>query len=48
MTDKREMIVKSVGEIIFAEMTRPVVLELTQTRNLAAYILISEDKLKQT
>lgn len=48
MTDKREVIVKSVGEIIFAEMTMPVVLELTQTRNLAAYTLISEDKLKQT
>ena len=48
MTEKREMIVKSVGKIIFAEMTMPVVLGLIQTRNLAEYILISEDKLKQT
>ena len=40
------MIVKGVDEIIFAEMTMPVVLELTQRRNVAEYILISEDKLK--
>ena len=46
MTDKSEMIVKSVGEIIFVEMIMPVVLELTQTRTLAEYMLISEDKLK--
>ena len=39
MKDKSEMIVKSVGKIIFVEMTMPVVFKLTQTRNVAGYIL---------
>ena len=39
MSDKSEMIVKSVGKIIFVEMTMPVVFKLPQTRNLAGYIL---------
>ena len=46
MADKSEMIVKSVDGIIFVEMTMPVVLKLTQSGNLAGYILISDDKLK--
>ena len=46
MTDKSETIVKSVGEIIFVEVIMPAILELTQTRTLAEYMLISEDKLK--
>ena len=29
------MIVKCAGKIIFVEMSMPVILELTQTRNLA-------------
>ena len=40
------MIVKPVYKMIFVEMTMAVVLELTQTRNLAEYILTSDDKLK--
>ena len=47
MADKSEMIVKSVDGIIFVEMTVPVVLKLTQSGNLAGYILISDDKLKK-
>ena len=39
MSDKSEIIVKSVGKIIFVEMTLPVVFKLPQTRNLAGYIL---------
>ena len=39
MADKSEMIVKSVGKIIFMERTMPVVFKLSQTRNLAGYIL---------
>ena len=39
MAGKSEMIVKSVGKIIFAEMTMPVVFKLPQTRSLAGYIL---------
>ena len=35
MADKSEMIVKSVGKIIFVEMTMLVVFKLTQTGNLA-------------
>ena len=46
MADKSEMILKSVGKIIFVEMTMPVVFKLTQTGNLERYILVSEDKLK--
>ena len=46
MADKSEMILKSVGKIIFMEMTMPVVFKLTQTGNLERYILVSEDKLK--
>ena len=38
MAEKSEMIVKSVGKIIFVEMTMPVVFKLTQTRNLAGCI----------
>ena len=44
MTDKSEMIVKSVGKVIFVGMTMPVVFRFAQTRNLAKYIC--EDKLK--
>ena len=39
MAEKSEMIAKSVGKIIFVEMTMPVVFKLTQTRNLAGCIL---------
>lgn len=46
MADKSEMIAKSAGKIIFVETTMPVVLKLTQTGNLAKYILISKYKLK--
>ena len=46
MADKSEIIVKIVGKIIFVEMTMPAVFKLTQTGNLARYILTSEDKLK--
>ena len=35
MADKSEMIVKSVGKIIFVEMIMLVVFKLTQTGNLA-------------
>ena len=38
MADKRKIIVKSVGKIIFVEMTMPVVFKLTQTRNVAGCI----------
>ena len=38
--------VKSGHKTIFLEMTMSVVLELTQTRNRAEYILMSEYKLK--
>ena len=39
MADKSEMIVRSLGKIIFVEMTMPVVFKLPQTRNLAGYTL---------
>ena len=39
MADKSEMNVKSVGNIIFVEMTMPVISKLPQTRNLGRYIL---------
>ena len=46
MSDKSVLILKSVGKIIFVEMTMPVVFKLTQTGNSERYILTSEDKLK--
>ena len=46
MTEKGEMIVKYVGKIDFVETTMLVAVELTQTRNIAEYILKSEVKLK--
>ena len=46
MTDKSEMILESVGKIIFVEMIMPVAFKFTQTGNLERYLLISEDKLK--
>ena len=39
MVHKSRIIVKSVGKIIFVEMTMPVVFKLPETRNLAGYIL---------
>ena len=39
MVYKSEVIVKSVGKIIFAEMTMLVVFKLPLTRNLARYML---------
>ena len=46
MTEKSEMIVKCAAKIILVEMAMPVVLELTQTRNLAEHKLINKDNLK--
>ena len=39
MADKSEMIVKSVGKIIFVKMAMSAVFKLPQTRNIAGYIL---------
>ena len=39
MKSKSEMIAASLGKVIFVEMTLLVVVELTQTRNIAKYIL---------
>ena len=44
MTVKGEMFVKRVGKIDFVEMTMLVAVELTQTRNIAEYILKREVK----
>ena len=46
MTDKSEMIAKGLGKTDFTEMTMLVAEELTQTRNIAKYILKREVKLK--
>ena len=39
MNSKSEMIAASLGKVIFVEMALLVVVELTQTRNIAKYIL---------
>ena len=39
MKSKIEMIAASLGKVIFVEMALLVVVELTQTRNIAKYIL---------
>ena len=39
MKSKSEMIAFSLGEVIFVEMAFLVVVELTQSRNIAKYIL---------
>ena len=39
MKSKSEMIAASLGKVIFVEMALLVVVELTQTRNIAKYIL---------
>ena len=39
MNSKSEMIAASLGKVIFVEMALLVVAELTQTRNIAKYIL---------
>ena len=39
MKSKSEMIAASLGKVIFVEMAFFVVVELSQTRNIAKYIL---------
>ena len=39
MNSKSEMIAASLGKVIFVEMALLVAVELTQTRNIAKYIL---------
>lgn len=40
------MIVNCAGKIILVEMAMPVILKLTQTRNLAEHIFINKNKPK--
>ena len=46
MIDNSEMIVKGVGKIDIVQMKMLFAVKLTQTRNIAGYILKREVKLK--